>query len=123
MTPNRILVCSTCVLDGEVTGTTTSEMFRAQIARAIHDVGLDSQFEVGCVACMGACEEPVAMAIQGHGRGTYLFAGLNPETDITDIISTCRTYLDVPKGWIEDARPCGRLRDLLRSRVPAMDAD
>ncbi|MEM9471428.1 MAG: DUF1636 family protein [Pseudomonadota bacterium] len=123
MKQNRVLVCSTCTLDKVGAQVATSNVFRAQIVEAMRDAGLEHQFEVDGVACMGACEAPVAIAIQGHGRGTYLFAGVDPEADLTDIVSTCRTYLEAPQGWIEDARPCGRLRELLRSRVPAMDSD
>ncbi len=123
MKQNRILVCSTCASDNENAAAAPSLVHRTMIVEAVCKAGLEQDFEVGSVACMGACEAPVAIAIQGHDRGTYLFAGVDPEADLPDIISTCRTYLEAPRGWIEDARPCGRLRELLRSRVPAMDAD
>ena len=70
--------------------------------------------------CMGACQSPVSLALQGPGRATYLFADVEPGNDASDIAKTCRTYLDSPRGWIEDARPCGRLRHCLRARIPAI---
>ena len=97
--------------------------FNARIEKALNESGLSDLFEVSSVECMGACESPVAVAIQGQGRATYLFAGVDPENDVQDMIATCRTYLGSPNGWIEDARACGRLRELLRSRVPALNAD
>ena len=72
------------------------------------------------VACMGACESPVSLGLQGAGRASYVFAGVQPTQDAADIAATCQTYLDAPAGWIEDARPCGRLRDCLRARLPAL---
>jgi len=72
--------------------------------------------------CMGACAEPVSLALQGRGRATCLFAGVDPQDDLDDIVATIRTYLASPRGWIEDARPCGRLRFCLRGRVPALEA-
>lgn len=60
------------------------------------------------------------MALQSTGRATCFFAGVDPQADVADIVSTIRAYLDAPKGWIEDARPCGRLRFCLVGRVPAL---
>ncbi|EKE45377.1 hypothetical protein OCGS_0467 [Oceaniovalibus guishaninsula JLT2003] len=70
--------------------------------------------------CLNACGNPVAMALQGKGRATYLFAGVAPESDAEDIVATLRLYLDAPAGWIEDARPCGRLRRCLLGRISAL---
>lgn len=122
MKPNRILICSTCVKQsGEAAA--ALEIFSVRVAHAIRNAGLGDQFNVSDIACMGACRKPLALAIQGHRRATYLFAGLNPEIEVADIVSTCRTFLDAPSGWIEDARSCGALRECLRSRVPALGVD
>lgn len=71
-------------------------------------------------SCMNGCARPSTLALQGAGRATYFFDGVEPETDIEDILSTVRTYIAAPSGWIEDARACGRLRFCLRGRVPAL---
>jgi len=121
MKANRILICSTCRPDGGAKPH-PPETLRAQITGAIAAAGLDHAIDVGCVACMGACEAPMALAFQGKARATLVFAGVRPDDDMADIVSTCRAYLDAPAGWIEDARACGRLRLLLRARVPAIDS-
>lgn len=69
--------------------------------------------------CLSACDEPVAVAVQAEGRATYVFAGLT-ETDAQDIGAFAAAYEDAPAGWIADARPLGRLRFCLKSRVPAL---
>jgi len=69
--------------------------------------------------CLGPCDEPIALALQGSGMATYVFVGIDLVEDAEDIQATCRVYLSSPQGWIEDARPCGRLRHCLKTRVPA----
>ena len=106
---SRIVVCSTCK------GASESDL--DVLRRFLNESGLT--IAVAQTECMGACEQPVSLAFQGDGRATYLFAGLNFPDDIDDIFATAKTYLAADKGWIEDARPCGRLRFCLRARIPA----
>ena len=70
--------------------------------------------------CMNACADPVSLALQGEGRATYFFAGIDPVTNRDDIVATVAIYLNSPNGWIEDATACGRLRHCLKGRVPAL---
>ncbi len=122
MTSNRLIFCTTCGGQSDETDECSAgRAFGADVEQALKSAGLSEEFSVGYVACMGACVEPVSMAVQGKGRATYLFAGLNPVVDVADVIATCQTYLNAPDGWIEDARPCGRLRHCLRARVPRFD--
>lgn len=79
--------------------------------------------EVRPQSCMNACSVPVSLSLQGEGRATYFFTGVQPETDTADIVNTVRLYLESPGGWIEDARPCGRLRLCLSGRVPALSSE
>lgn len=110
----RLLLCTSCdpARDGAA--------LRASIAGALERAGLGGRVEIAGQACMGACARPVSLGLQGPGRASYVFAGVDPLADADDIAATCRLYLDSPLGWIDDARPCGRLRDCLRARLPAM---
>jgi len=83
--------------------------------------GIDHQVKLTPQACFGACDAPVSLSLQAPDRATYLFSGVDPDADATDIVATVRAYLDAPQGWIEDARPCGRLRHCLVGRVPALE--
>jgi predicted metal-binding protein len=112
--PVILLLCSTCA--GE------RRADQDAIDQALNDQGLSAQVQVALVACMGACEQPVSVGLQGAGRASYVFADVSPQQDAGDIARTCETYLNSPAGWIEDARPCGRLRDCLRARLPAIGA-
>ena len=115
MTMN-ICICNTCAPAASVT------VSRLRLMAAIGAAGLNDTVSVSTAACLGACQTPSSVALQGQGRATYLFSGVSFDTDIDDLIATCRTYLEAPDGWIEDARPCGRLRSCLRARIPVMPA-
>ncbi len=93
---------------------------RRGVRRALARHRLGGQVQLVAIDCMGACDAPVALGLQAIGRAGYVFAGLDPGPDADDIARTCQTYLDAPDGWIEDARGCGRLRDCLRARLPAL---
>lgn len=68
--------------------------------------------------CLGPCDKPMVLAIQSPQRAGYVFAGITAE-DAGDIAATVALVLSSDQGWIEDARPCGRLRHLLVARIPA----
>ena len=67
--------------------------------------------------CMGACEEPVAVAVQSPGRATYLFAGLSDEAAVDSLLGFLALYRSRPDGMSREAeRPTG-LRGRLRARI------
>ena len=115
--PNVVLrICSTC---HEAATAKNIEV----VTSALETAGFGDIVAVRTQACLNACAEPVAVALQGSGRATYVFAGLTFPSDAADLIATVRRYLDSPAGWIEDARACGRLRHCLRARITALDTD
>lgn len=95
---------------------------RRAVVAALAAAGLAEQVTVARAACLGNCAEPRSLALQGPGRASYVFSGLDLQQDAGDIAATCAAYLQAPMGWIEDARPCGRLRLCLRARIPALEA-
>lgn len=109
----RLLICSTCTA-------ADPDRFAEALAAAISAAGLAAAIGVERSDCMGACASPIAIALQGQGLASYVFAGLQGTGDIADVIATCRVYLDSPGGEIADARRCGRLRHLLRARLPPL---
>lgn len=114
MTPIRLLICDSCA------GTRDRAAERDAVQAALTRVGLDHSVEVAAHACFSGCEAPTAMVLQGQGMASYVFAGVDMVADAEEIAATCQTYLNSPSGWIEDARPCGRLRMCLRARIPAL---
>ena len=65
---------------------------------------------------------PTAISFRAKGKAAYLFSGIDPATDHDDILAFADLYQAADDGWIEDARPCGRLRFCLIGRIPAQDA-
>ena len=92
----------------------------ADLESAIDGAFAARQVRIVTQPCMNGCARPVSMALQSADRATCFFAGVDPATDIPDIVATLRAYIDAPQGWIEDARPCGRLRLGLGGRVPTL---
>lgn len=114
MTESAVIhLCATCAPSGFAQA-------RDGLQEALTTAGLAA--EVVAQPCMNACANPVSLAVQGLGRATYFFAGIDPVADRADIVATVATYLDAPAGWIEDATACGRLRLCLKGRVPALNS-
>ena len=113
--PLRLLICDTCQRDS---GSAAED--RAELDRHLAAAGLDDRVVVAASACLGGCATPASIAGQSDGRASYVFSGLTIASDAPDIIAFCQTYLAATDGWIEDARPLGRLRHCLRARIPAL---
>ena len=101
---DRITVCATC---REGAGERLAERLAAE--------GL----EVRLVDCLNACGAPLALAVTGDRKATYLFAGLDPEGQAGEVAAFARLFRDAPGGEVLDAREAGRLRFCLRGRIPA----
>ena len=114
---NLLTICDTCETEK---GAQPIAGFDDEIRSALEAAGLGGQLDVRRFGCLGVCSEPFTISLQGDGRATYVFSGISRETDMADIVATCRAFIESRNGWIEDARPCGRLRHCLKSRVPAM---
>ena len=111
MNPLRLHLCLDCL---KTDGPRAVEHLQSAL-----DAALPGQVAVTLAPCLDRCDPPAAMALQRSEGAGYVFVGVSPETDESDIIATCRAYLNSPNGWIDDARPCGRLRFCLAARLPA----
>lgn len=112
MTLAALVICETCRPD-------RIDQAEERLSRALVEAGLAERVALLRQACLNCCADPSALALQAPGRATYVFAGVDLESDLADIIATLRLYLESPRGWIEDARACGRLRLCLKARVMA----
>lgn len=101
----RLVICKSC--DGP--GAALADAVR--VACPAWDVVLHD--------CLSVCVEPVSLAVQADGKATYVFAGLD-DGDAADVAAFAALYDTSDDGWIADARPAGRLRFCLKSRVPAL---
>ena len=114
--PNRILICNTCARAQDA-GPLADEI--DELRNALISAGFATQFEVAEVGCFGGCSDPSGIGFQGQDRASYVFSGTDITSDLKDVLAFCEAYLAAKEGWIEDARPLGRLRHCLRARIPA----
>ena len=111
---HKLFVCLTCLAEGEDApkGPALLADLQARFADApdLEVVGQD---------CLSACATPQAIAFRAEGKAAYLFAGVDAEADRGNIAAFAEMYRESSDGWIEDARPAGRLRFCLVGRMPA----
>lgn len=87
------------------------------MAAALRGAVPDAVVEVA--TCLNACGNPVTVAFRAPGRAAYLFADTDPEAQAAEVAAFVALWRAAPAGEVADARPCGRLRTLLRGRIPA----
>ena len=110
---HTVFICTTCAdLEGDPKGAALIEDVSVRLA----PIG---DFEVRGQACLNVCDKPTALAFRAGGKAAYLFAGVDAEKDAGDVAAFAKMYKDSADGWIEDARPAGRLRFCLIGRIPA----
>lgn len=109
----KILLCSTC-------STADYPNDRAVLAATFRGADLPSEVEIVAVDCLGGCDSPASIGFQAKDMATYVFSGVDVQSDADDIVAAYQTYLRSKDGWIENAQSCGRLRHLLRARIPAL---
>jgi len=104
MLKDRVTICDTCVEPG---GTALGAKWVTTLC------------DVTC-SCLNMCQSPVAFALQGAQKATYLFSGADPAQDTQDMLGLLQLYADAPEGWITEAEAAGRLRLCLQGRVPRL---
>ena len=113
---NRLLVCATCERpEGQ-----TARQDCARLREILQKAGRDKEIAVEAVSCLGGCTAPLNIGLQGQGRASYVMGDVSVADFEAEIVTWCELYLDLPQGWIEDARPLGKLRYNLRARIPAL---
>ncbi len=119
---HTVFICSTCRENDEAAPKGEGLAFELKALFANSDNPKIRDFDVQTFECMSACANPTAISFRANGKAVYLFSGIDPATDHNDILAFADLYQAAADGWIEDARPCGRLRFCLIGRIPAQDA-
>ena len=108
----HLQVCAACLSEGDAPDI-------ENLRTAVLSSDLSERVTVEAVSCDDECAVPARLWLQTDGGASYVFEGIDLDRDREDILATIGAYLASPKGWIEDARPCGRLRFCLTARLPA----
>ena len=67
--------------------------------------------------CMSGCTRASTLAFRAPGKTAYLFGEIS-STDLPDILTFARLYLESADGNLADARPLGTLRAKAIARIP-----
>jgi predicted metal-binding protein len=110
---HKLVICSTCLKDSENTPQGVA------LAQSLREMIKNPDITVETVECMNVCSQPTSISFRADGKAAYLFADIDPQTDLGDIVAFADLYTDSKDGIITDARPAGRLRHLLVGRIPA----
>ncbi|WP_281824155.1 DUF1636 family protein [Jannaschia rubra] len=102
----RMIVCGGCLPE-------RTEKMVAALRSAVPDCPVE------VAACLNACGHPVSLAFRAPGRAVYLFAGTDPVDQAAEVAAFVGLWRSAPRGVVTDARPCGRLRTMLRGCIPA----
>ena len=118
----HLLICKTCLdAKNEANSRSIDAETIAQLQDHLDQSDLSERIIIQPSPCLGVCTDAHAIALTGKGRASLVFCGVDPVKDMADIAATCRAWLEAEDGWIEDARPCGRLRHQLHARIPYLD--
>ena len=118
-TTHKLHICSTCQKDpqtdprGETLAAELRDLFANSDDADIRAISIET------VECMSMCDTPTALSFRASDKAAYLFSGIDPTADHDDILAFAKLYTASADGWIDDARPCGRLRFCLTGRIPA----
>ncbi|MFO1055816.1 MAG: DUF1636 domain-containing protein [Dongiaceae bacterium] len=91
---------------------------RAEIGRRLPEAGI----EVVGHDCLGACLRRGRASIAGPGRWSWLFAGLDADTDVPALCDFTRRWLAAPDGLVAKADRGATLRPKILGRVPPLRA-
>jgi predicted metal-binding protein len=117
-----LLICQTCHDPKEnPEGHSLDAQKLQELQDDLDQAGFGERILVQSSPCLGVCADAHAIALTGKNRASLVFLGVDLTRDRADILATCHAWLAADQGWIDDARPCGRLRHQLQARIPFTD--
>ena len=108
-------ICQSCLPIKDASPPSDADLISLQ--EKLQAAGLD--ISVRSVDCLNVCNAPAALSLQAPKRASYVFSGVDIQSDSDDILATCIEHLKSDAGWITQAMACGRLRFCLVARIPS----
>ncbi|WP_425038647.1 DUF1636 family protein [Primorskyibacter sp. S187A] len=104
-----ILICTTCRGSGPA-----SDLRRA-IAR-----GAPESAVFKAVDCLAACDAPIAVGLQGRGKASYLFGGIESDIEARAIATFAHAFENSATGWTSSQERPAALADKTLARLPGI---
>lgn len=116
---HKITICTSCKHKGTACqpGFELTEKLRAAMAAAGEAITED--FEISGVACLVGCDRPCTVAYHGSRKATYLFGDVDPDVDVSDLVSFAQQFAHLHDGWRSSRDRPAEPRTSMLERVPA----
>lgn len=110
-----ISVCTTCK-----TQDAAADVVGPKLLATVRDSASppDPNVAVRAVQCLGVCKRPTTAAISGHGRYTFVFADLVPETGAPALRDFANAYRRAAYGLVPWRQRAQVLRRGMIARIP-----
>ncbi len=107
MSEHEIQICVECKHPSRMKrmrGTEGGKLLLESVAREVGANGLESSFKIRPVACLGNCKRRSRITIVGRRRWTWSLGGLDPETDLSELMKFLRCWMEVETGLVPKAK-------------------
>lgn len=119
-TPTELVICTTCrpadtPRDGTPAGQSLFDALQARAEPGLHVRGM---------ACLSACSRSCTVALQAHGKHTYVFGDLTPDAATVEQVLACaRLHQQSADGLLPwQARPERLRRGIVARLMPLATA-
>ena len=96
--PVELLVCTTCRC-GQPKDADAPRP-GARLHDALSEQPLPERVRLRAVECLSNCSQGCTIGLRGPGRWTYVYGGLDPQTQIDVILDGLALYLSAPDGIV-----------------------
>jgi len=96
--PVELLVCSTC-RKGEAADADAPRP-GATLLAGLQDAAWPAGVKVRSVECLSNCTQGCTIALRSHGRWTYVYGNIDPETQIETVIDGVTRYAATENGLV-----------------------
>lgn len=113
-------VCTTCKMGQPIADDAPRP--GARLLAALLASGTPEGLRILPVECLSACDHGCNIAISGPGRWSYVYRGLDPDRDVTDILAGAIAYAATPDGIVPWRERPVIFRKQSLARIPPLEA-
>lgn len=123
MSNTEILICTTCrpahePADASPAGRTLLESVQ-EVMRSSVAAGVRPTSRLRGIACLSGCARACTMALQAHGKHTYVFGDLHPDAETAaQVVACAELHQKSSDGLLPRSERPPRLRKGILAKLP-----